>query len=178
MVVVLQSGFLRDKLQTWDSEITSLGSTFETNINQDTRSLRIPANDSELLAGLPSEFVASHTTANGEEVVVTTDYPDYFPVMVYAESAVVRKNLSSLFHNRGYPANLPVLNSLLEKRAAYAQLVGCVRGRACFEQWRPLCALLTARTHFPLRRYNTWAAFSQVQEASRVESWRYMRLRC
>ena len=162
MVVVLQSGFLRDKLQTWDSEITSLGSTFETNINQDTRSLRIPANDSELLAGLPSEFVASHTTANGEEVVVTTDYPDYFPVMVYAESAVVRKNLSSLFHNRGYPANLPVLNSLLEKRAAYAQLVGCVRGRACFEQWRPLCALLTARTHFPLRRYNTWAAFSQV----------------
>ena len=44
--------------------------------------------------------------------------------MQYCHNATVRRNLSALFHNRGFPSNIPVLDALLEKRAQYASMVG------------------------------------------------------
>lgn len=49
---------------------------------------------------------------------------DYFPVQKYADSAALRKNMTLLFMNRGYPSNLALLSELLELRYEYATLLG------------------------------------------------------
>ena len=68
-----QSDANRAALRALDAEITALGSTFESNINSDTRWLHLPASDPSLVAGLPAEFVAEHTS--GGVVSFSTDYP-------------------------------------------------------------------------------------------------------
>ncbi|MDX1534273.1 MAG: M3 family metallopeptidase, partial [Thermoplasmata archaeon] len=111
----------RAKIQALRDEIVAIGQEFDGNIREDTRSIRLES--AEELDGLPEDFVAAHPPDEEGTVVVTTDYPDLFPVLQYAHREDVRRRLTWEHLNRGYPVNMDVLDSLLARRRALAEIL-------------------------------------------------------
>lgn len=111
----------RAKVQQLEDELTKIRQAFAKNINTDTRRVAFDPSD---LAGLPADYVAKHPVGADGKVVVTTDYPDFFPFMEYATSSAAREKLYRAFKHRAYPANMTVLSGLLQKRQELATLLG------------------------------------------------------
>ncbi len=78
----------------------------------------------EELAGLPEDYIQNHPANENGKILITTDYPDYFPFMNYAENDSLRKDLYKLFRNRGYPQNEKILKNILRKRYELSQILG------------------------------------------------------
>ena len=113
---------VRTRLKAIDEELTKLGQQFSKNISEDTRVLEIT--DAKRLAGLPSDFIASHPPDKDGVIRVTTDYPDYNPFMTYAQDDDLRRKLYIAFRSRGDAQNEAVLRTILELRAEKALLLG------------------------------------------------------
>jgi thimet oligopeptidase len=111
----------RKRIAALNDSIVAIGQAFQKNIRNDTRS--IEASPSEL-DGLPADYIAAHPAGSDGKVRITTEYPDYFPVMSYCKSDDVRKRLFLAFDNRAYPQNMDVLHRLLERRYELARLLG------------------------------------------------------
>ncbi len=112
----------RTKLKALNREITILGQDFTQNIREDERKIRL---DSPLLLeGLPQDFIDNHPPNDAGFITVSTDYPDYHPIIQYAKHDKVRLELYKMFRKRGYPVNAELLEKLLQKRYEYAQLLG------------------------------------------------------
>lgn len=111
----------RAKIKALTDEISQIGTTFDRNINEDVR--KITVSQPEELVGLPPDYIAAHPLKNGV-ITITTAYPDALPIFQYAENDDVRKRLRKEFDDRGYPANLEILNRLLEKRHELAKILG------------------------------------------------------
>ncbi|MCJ2531850.1 MAG: Zn-dependent oligopeptidase, partial [Candidatus Thermoplasmatota archaeon] len=121
-----QAGVDRDEatranIQELRDEIVAIGQEFDGNIREDTRSIRLE--NAEELDGLPEDFIASHAPDEEGTIVVTTDYPDLFPVLQYAHREDVRRRLSWEHLNRGYPVNMEVLDNLLARRRELAEIL-------------------------------------------------------
>ncbi|MFQ5908679.1 MAG: M3 family metallopeptidase [Thermoplasmata archaeon] len=112
----------RTKIQALRDEIIAIGQEFDGNIREDVRSIRLES--AEELDGLPEDFIATHPPEKDGTIVVTTDYPDLFPVLQYAHRTDVRRRLSWEHGNRGYPVNMEVLDALLAKRRELADVLG------------------------------------------------------
>lgn len=111
----------RSRIKGLRDEIVAIGQEFDRNIRDDVRSIRVSP---EALAGLPEDFVEGHPTDEEGKVTLTTNYPDLFPVLRYARSEEVRRQLLEVYLNRGHPANLQVLERLLATRHELATLLG------------------------------------------------------
>jgi thimet oligopeptidase len=115
----------RSRLEQIDDELTKLSQQFSKNIAEDVRAIDVtPAQ----LAGLPEDFIAAHTAGADGKLHITTDYPDYMPVMMYAEDDAVRKDLYVKFRARGAGDgerdNNKILLDVLTLRAEKATLLG------------------------------------------------------
>jgi thimet oligopeptidase len=102
----------RAKIKVLREEISEIGTTFERNISEDVRSIKLNPHD---LAGLPEDYLDAHPPKDGN-IVITTNYPDALPVFKYAHNEDVRRRLWMEFRGRAYPKNLEVLERLLERR--------------------------------------------------------------
>jgi thimet oligopeptidase len=111
----------RVRLQALWDEITAIGSEFERNIAEDTRSSRARL---EELEGLPPDWVQAHAPDAEGLVTITTAYPDTLPVLQYGKREELRKRVLFEFNSRAHPANLAVLDRLLARRAEVARLLG------------------------------------------------------
>jgi thimet oligopeptidase len=111
----------RAKVQQLEDELLKIAQRFERNINDDVRRVELDPRD---LDGLPADWIAKHPVQPNGKVVVTTEYTDYFPFSDYAKSSAAREKLYRAFMRRAYPANMPVLAQLLEKRKELATIVG------------------------------------------------------
>lgn len=111
----------RERLRAIDAEMVKVGQNFSRNIREGVAKVGY---DPAELEGLPADFLANHKPGEDGKIVLTTDYPDYFPVQSYAKREETRKRLSIAFLNRGYPANEAELLKLLALRAEYAKLLG------------------------------------------------------
>ena len=111
----------RDKIGALKAQITALGIKFEANIANGRKT--ITADPSEL-AGLPTDYIAAHKPGADGKVTISTDYPDYTPVMSYAKSEPLRQRMLMAFLGRAYPENNSVLNDLIAKRDELAKLLG------------------------------------------------------
>ncbi|MGE5179132.1 MAG: M3 family metallopeptidase [Bacteroidota bacterium] len=103
-------------------QLTEIGQAFEKNIRDDSRSILLDSTAD--LAGLPEDFIQSHKPGPDGKIKITIEYPDLFPVIRYAKSSEVRRRLMLEDQNRGYPANMAVLDSLISKRYQLARLLG------------------------------------------------------
>ncbi|MFQ5987049.1 MAG: M3 family metallopeptidase, partial [Thermoplasmata archaeon] len=112
----------RARVQALRDEIVAIGQEFDGNIREDVRSIRLES--AEQLDGLPEDFIAAHPPEANGTIVVTTDYPDLFPILQYANDTKVRRRLSWEHLNRGYPVNMEVLDRLLAKRRELAEILG------------------------------------------------------
>ena len=108
-------------LSQYNAEIADIGQKFEINIGRITGTLALRP---EQLAGLPKEYVEKHPVKDGK-VVVTTDYPDFFPFITYAKDRKAALDLYAvLFTNRGGDENVALLDRLLAVRGKKAHLLG------------------------------------------------------
>ena len=112
----------RDRIQAIKDELVLLAQEFNRNIRQDTRSVYV--DDAESLAGLPSDFIAAHKPDETGKIRITTDYPDFVPVMSYAKNASLRRELYIEYLTRAYPTNDTVLTKILSRRRDLAALLG------------------------------------------------------
>ena len=111
----------RARLKALNDELVDVGQKFDKAIAGDTRSIEVLPT---ALAGLPQDWLDAHKPGPDGKVKVTTNYPDYIPVMSYAEDDAVRKQLYTVYRQRGWPENQANLQKLLELRAEEAKLLG------------------------------------------------------
>ncbi len=118
----------REEITALRESLLKLGQQFSKNIAEDVRSIELDSADR--LEGLPQDFIDAHPPNDAGKIVITTNYPDYFPFSRYARDDAARKALTVQYMNRGYPENEPILEQLIEKRDRLAQILGYPRWAA------------------------------------------------
>jgi thimet oligopeptidase len=112
----------RARIKELQDEMTRVGQEFDRNINDAVAYLELDA--PEQLAGLPQDYIDAHPPGEDGKIRISTQYPDLFPFMNYAESDELRRQMSVLYTNRAYPENEALLMELLALRYEFAQLLG------------------------------------------------------
>jgi thimet oligopeptidase len=112
----------RAKLRELQDKATLLSLTIARNVQEGTQKVEIT--DPSELEGLPEDYRKSHAPDASGRVVLTTDYPDYLPVMTFAASDALRRRMFLAYNTRAYPANRALLLDLLRTRHAIANLLG------------------------------------------------------
>lgn len=116
----------RERIKQIDDEITKLGQQFSKNIAEDVRSIEIT--DPMKLAGMPPDWITAHLSGRRADdkgvIKISTQYPDYFPFITYADDDELKKKLFIAFRSRGDAKNEQVLQQVLTLRAEKALLLG------------------------------------------------------
>ena len=111
----------RARVQALNEQLAELGTQFENNIANGRKVIKVQPAE---LAGLPADFLASHKPGADGLIEISTDTPDYQPVMAYAESDDLRRRLSEVYNQRAYPENDAVLRQIFTLRQELAELLG------------------------------------------------------
>lgn len=111
----------RAKVKALSEQLVTVGLTFDRNIRDDVRRVKL---EPKALEGLPEDYVRSHPAGPDGKVTITTDTPDALPFMTYAKDPKAREALWRAARLRGYPQNEAVLKELLTKRYELARLLG------------------------------------------------------
>ncbi len=112
----------RNKVRDLQDKLTGLMLSFQRNVDESIGHIEVK--DVAELDGLPADYIARHP-ANSEGVItITTDEPDYGPVMTYAKSTALRQRIFTTYNTRAYPANKDLLLQVLGVRSELAQLLG------------------------------------------------------
>ncbi len=111
---------VRDQVKKLHEALVQISQEFGRHIREDVRSMTLdsPAQ----LSGLPADYVARHSAP--QPIAITTDYPDYVPFMTYADDPEARRKLYTIYRQRGFPKNEPVLKAMIDKRHQLAKLLG------------------------------------------------------
>ncbi|MCP3170009.1 M3 family metallopeptidase [Myxococcus qinghaiensis] len=112
---------VRAKVKSLNEELLKLGQQFGKNIAEGVRQVSLTPKE---LDGLPADYVKTHPVGKDGKVVITTNYPDYFPFMTYAKDGKAREKLWRTYRQRAFPANQAVLSQLIAKRYELATLLG------------------------------------------------------
>ncbi len=111
----------RERVKALQAELTKLGSEFDQNIANGRGEVKaLPAE----LAGLPQDWIDSHEPGADGLVTITTDTPDFQPVMSYAQDDALRERLARVYLSRAYPQNSALLGQIFSKRQELAELLG------------------------------------------------------
>lgn len=119
----------RAKIKELQDKATLLSLTFGRNVQEHVN--RVDVKDVSELDGLPPDFIAAHPANEHGQITLTTDYPDYMPVMTFAKNAELRLKMFLAYNTRAYPANEGVLLNLLKIRREIANILG-------FDTWADL----------------------------------------
>jgi len=111
----------RATAQQLQDRIAEVGTAFDKAIADGRKTVMA---DPAELDGLPADFIAAHQPGADGKVVISTDYPDLFPVLAYAKSESLRRRLYEANVTRAYPANDARLRDLLNLRDEFARLLG------------------------------------------------------
>ncbi len=115
----------RAKVKALNEELVKLGQQFGRNISEDVRTVKL---DPAQLDGLPEDYVKAHPPGPDGKVVISSNYPDYFPFLMYAKDGKAREAVWRMYRQRAYPQNEAVLAALIAKRHELATLLG-------YENW-------------------------------------------
>ncbi|MBK6516563.1 MAG: Zn-dependent oligopeptidase [Polyangiaceae bacterium] len=109
------------RLRTLNDDLAKLAQEFETNLSDTTLFIEVkPAQ----LKGLPEEYIKQHPPQANGLVKLTTDYPDYFPILEFCEDRTVARDLNKLFDSRAADKNMSLLSKVLDLRLEKAKLLG------------------------------------------------------
>ena len=112
----------RAKVRGLQDEMTAISLKFSRNVQDDVRKVQVK--DASELEGLPADYIARHKPNADGTITLTTDSPDYTPVMSYAKSTKLRREMYLAYNDRAYPANKAVLEDLLRVRQEMATTLG------------------------------------------------------
>lgn len=102
-------------------ELSRLQQQYSANLAANRREIRVRAAD---LDSMPADFMKSHPMSADGTVSIRNDAAEADAVSTYAQNAAVRKQVSQLVLNRGYPENQQVVTDLIRTRHQLATLVG------------------------------------------------------
>ena len=111
----------RARLRQLNDQLTTEQSAFERNIADGRNTITATAAE---LDGVPADYLENHKPGPNGRIEISTDYPDYFPVMKFARNSDVRRRLSLAFSTRAYPKNRDVLRQMMETRFEIAKIIG------------------------------------------------------
>lgn len=112
----------RTRLENLNDQLVDLQSKFDRNISDDKRSVKLDS--AQELDGLPADFIARHKSGTDGKITITTDYPDVFPVIKFANNTELRRKILTEFQSRAYPANQTVLTDMIRVRYDIAHTLG------------------------------------------------------
>ena len=131
----------REKVRSLSERMTLLGMQFSRKVQDDVR--RITVKNPNDLRGLPADYLQRHGVREAEDgsgltadgpVEISTDPPEMSPVMSYAASPALRRELYLQYNDRGYPENGKVLLDLLAAREEMSEVLG-------FRSWADLATV-------------------------------------
>lgn len=112
----------RDKIKKLSEEINLIGQEFDKNYLEGGKKIEVAS--VKELKGLPQDYIDQHKPSADGKIIITTDSPDYTPVMKYAQNDVLRERLYRVYREMAYPENKLVLEKLMAKRYELAQTLG------------------------------------------------------
>ncbi len=112
----------RARIKAINDELTKLGQSFNKNIVDDVRSIKVDS--AKDLDGLPKDYVDGHKPGKDGKIAITTDYPDYIPFMSYATNGNLRRELYTVYQSRAGDANEELLRQILTLRTEKAKILG------------------------------------------------------
>jgi thimet oligopeptidase len=112
----------REKVRKLSDQLTTEVLHFQRNIAESQG--KVLVKDNAELDGLPADYLARHPAVADGTITLTTDEPDFRPVMTYAKSADLRHRMYLAYNGRAYPANTELLKQILETRALIAHELG------------------------------------------------------
>ena len=111
----------RARLKKLNDQLTEEQSMFDRNISDLQNKVETTAKE---LDGLPQDFIDRHKPGADGKIVLTTNYPDVYPVLKFAKSDALRRRVYLAFWTRAYPKNKEVLRDMMKTRAEIASLLG------------------------------------------------------
>jgi len=111
----------RKKIKALQDRITTLSLQFGRNVQEDVRKVSVTKAQ---LEGLPEDYIARHKADAAGNYDITTDQPDFGPMMSFGRDASVRRQLQLAYDDRAHPANSQVLLDLLQARQELATILG------------------------------------------------------
>ena len=112
----------REKIKQLSEEINLIGQEFDKNYREGGKTIELSS--VKELKGLPKDYIERHKPNVDGKIILSTDTPDYMPVMQYAENDALRERFYRTYRDMAYPQNKAVLEKLLAKRYELAQLLG------------------------------------------------------
>jgi len=112
----------RERVRNLFDQLTAETLHFQRNIAESQG--KVLVKDKAELDGLPADYIARHEPAADGSITLTTDEPDYRPVLTYAKNAELRKEMYLAYNGRAYQANEDLLEQVLKTRAALAHELG------------------------------------------------------
>jgi thimet oligopeptidase len=112
----------RERVRKLSDQLTTEVLHFQRNIAESQG--KVVVKDKAELDGLPADYIARHPAAVDGTITLTTDEPDYRPVMTYAKSGDLRRQMYLAYNGRAYPANTELLAQILKTRAEMARELG------------------------------------------------------
>ena len=112
----------RAKLKELQDQATLTALSFGRNVQEGGNTVTIQ--DAKELDGLPLDYLEVHKPNEDGKITLTTDFPDYLPVMTFAKSADLRRQMFLAYNTRAYPANRQLLLDLLKIRQEIAGILG------------------------------------------------------
>lgn len=112
----------RAEIKKLQDRVTGEALKFGRNVQENVN--HVVVTDKSELAGLPADFLASHSPGADGTIQLTTDETDYMPVMTYAANDDLRKRMYLAYVTRAYPANKDILLDVLKTRYQIARTLG------------------------------------------------------
>ena len=112
----------RKRLKELNDKLSEDVAMFDRNISDDIRTVEV-ASVSEL-DGLPQDYIDRHKPDADGKIRITTNYPDFYPVITFARNDDLRRKLWVAFLSRAYSKNRDVLLDMMRKRHEIASIIG------------------------------------------------------
>jgi thimet oligopeptidase len=111
----------RDEVKKLQERLVELGQEFEKNLAEWDDGIEVAP---DRTGGLPEGYLERLTRRDNGNYWVSTDYPDVFPFMKFADDAELRKRMEERFWNMGYPQNVALLEEAIALRQKIADFLG------------------------------------------------------
>jgi thimet oligopeptidase len=112
----------RTRVKELQDKATLLSLTFNRNVQENVNTVTVE--DPAELYGLPKDFLQAHPPGADGRITLSTDFPDYMPVMTFAQSAAIRRRMFLAYNTRAFPQNRQILLDLLAIRKEIAIILG------------------------------------------------------
>jgi Zn-dependent oligopeptidase len=112
----------RDRIRELQDQATLTALSFGRNVQEGGNTVTVE--DAAELEGLPPDYLETHEPGADGKITLTTDFPDYLPVMTFARAADLRRRMFLAYNTRAYPANRQLLLDLLKIRQEIATILG------------------------------------------------------